>query len=51
MLQIDPAHRLSIQEIQAHPWWEGETASLDEIQSEFAMRKAKIDEEAEQKRL
>jgi len=51
MLQFDPSHRLSMEDVKAHPWMQGDAATLEEIQGEFAERKRKIDEEAEQKRL
>jgi len=43
MLQFDPSHRLSLAEIKAHPWYNGPVATLEEIQQEFALRKARID--------
>jgi len=43
MLQFDPSHRLSLAEIKAHPWYNGPIATLEEIQQEFALRKARID--------
>ena len=45
MLQHEPTHRLSMADVIAHPWVNGETATLEEIQHEFAERKAKIDKE------
>ena len=46
MLAFDPTQRLSISDIKAHAWYNGPVASLEEVQSEFAMRKAKIDNAA-----
>lgn len=40
-----------MEDVKAHPWYTGETATLDQVQQEFAERKARIDEENEQKRL
>jgi len=50
MLQFDPAHRLSLAEIKAHPWFNGPVATLEDIQQEFAFRKQTIDAENEVKR-
>jgi hypothetical protein len=42
---------LTIEEIKAHPWYsDANVADLASIQEEFAERKARIDEEAEEKR-
>lgn len=43
MLQFDPTQRISLAEVKAHPWYNGPTASMDEIREEFARRKAVID--------
>jgi hypothetical protein len=51
MLQFDPTHRLSMADVIAHPWFNGETATLEQTQQEFCQRKAKIDEEAMQKQV
>jgi len=51
MLSFDPSHRLSMEDVKAHPWFEGEISTLDDIQQEFATRKAAIDDENEKKRL
>lgn len=51
MLQFDPSHRLSMAEVKAHPWYNGPVATLADIQQEFAMRKASIDKENEEKRI
>ena len=32
MLQFDPTHRLSMAEVNAHPWFNGPFATLDDIQ-------------------
>ena len=50
MLAFDPSQRLTLAEVKAHPWYNGPTATLEDIQQEFAMRKQRIDEEAEIKR-
>jgi len=38
-------------EVKAHPWYNGEVASLEDIQYEFKTRKDKIDQENEAKRI
>jgi len=50
MLQYDPTHRLTLAEVKTHPWVTGPVATLEEIQHEFAARKAKIDHDAEVRR-
>lgn len=40
-----------MEDVKAHAWYNGETATLEQVQAEFAERKARIDEENEQKRL
>jgi hypothetical protein len=51
MLQYDPAHRLSMAEVKAHPWYvNGPVVTLEEIQQEFANRKQSIDAQAEVQR-
>ena len=37
-------------EVKAHAWMQGETALLEDIQSEFALRKNALDEDNEAKR-
>jgi serine/threonine protein kinase len=51
MLQFDPTQRISLAEVKAHPWYNGPVATLEDIQREFAARKAKIDADNEAKRL
>jgi len=43
MLSYEPTFRPSIADIKAHPWFNGPTASLEEIKHEFVLRKNKID--------
>lgn len=51
MLAFDPAQRPSMQDIKSHSWYlDANTATLEEVQHEFMMRKQKVDEEAEAKR-
>jgi len=51
MLQEDPAKRPTIEQIGAHPWYTNPSvATLEEVQYEFARRKASIDVENENKR-
>jgi serine/threonine protein kinase len=51
MLQFDPTHRLSIAEIKSHPWLKKAGLSINDVQKEFSERKAKLDAEAEAKRI
>lgn len=51
MLQFDPAHRLSMADVKAHPWMQGPTPTLEQVQHEFVQRKALIDAENERKRI
>ncbi len=44
MLQFDPAHRISLSEVKAHPWYNGPVPTLEDIQKEFIQRKVKIEE-------
>jgi len=50
MLAFDPSQRPSMADIKAHAWYKGEVVTLDDIQAEFAQRKAAIDAENEAKR-
>lgn len=43
MLQLNPTHRPSMTEIKCHPWFNGPTATEQEIAEEFATRKATLD--------
>ena len=47
MLQVDPIHRPSIQEVMAHPWFNGPVYTQQEIIQEFQVRHAKVREELE----
>ena len=51
MLQFDPAHRMTMAEVKAHPWLQGAAPTLPEIQAEFIHRKSIIDQENEAKRI
>jgi serine/threonine protein kinase len=44
LFENNPARRLSISEIKAHPWYQGEVQSHDKIKKEFKKRKALIKE-------
>lgn len=46
MLQLDPSHRLSIQDIKAHKWYNGPVPTYQEIAAEFKLRKEQLDKEA-----
>ena len=43
MLAFDPTQRPSFSEIKAHAWYNGPTATHDEILSEFGERKQKVE--------
>lgn len=47
MLQVDPSHRLTIEEIKAHPWLQGPMPEQEMIVKEFARRKQRVDKEAQ----
>ena len=52
LLQFDPAARLSMADVIAHPWLnDSNVATLAEIQADFVNRKAAIDAENEAKRI
>ena len=51
MLQFDPAHRLTMADVKAHPWLKGPMPSLEEIQHEFHTRHQTIEAENEAKRI
>lgn len=44
LFESNPARRLSISEIKAHPWYKGKVRSHDKIKKEFKKRKALIKE-------
>jgi len=46
MLQLDPTHRLSLEEVKAHPWFNGPVPSDEEMLEEFKHRKIQIDRDA-----
>jgi len=46
MLQFNPTHRLSIEEVKAHPWYNGVVPNHEQIQKEFVKRKQRVDKEA-----
>ena len=50
MLAYDPRNRLSIEEIKAHPWTNGPTATQEEVFTEVSERKRRIVEAAERAR-
>lgn len=50
MMALNPNHRPKLEEILAHPWMQGEFASLAQIQTEFKRRKDIVDEEAKNER-
>ena len=49
MISYEPTFRPSIADIKAHPWYNGPTVTLAEIQNEFKQRKAKIDVDNQKK--
>ena len=44
MMQPTPNSRLSIAEVMGHPWFQGETATHDEIRANFTQRQIAVDE-------
>lgn len=50
MLALDPSLRLSISEIKAHPWYNGQVANQDAILKEFSEFKRLIDIDLEKQR-
>lgn len=40
MMQLNPHARDSLEEVMAHPWVQGDTASQEEIRAELSMRKS-----------
>lgn len=51
LLAFDPTQRPSLSEIKAHPWYNGETCTSEEIFQEFSQRKAKVDKLLERQRI
>jgi serine/threonine protein kinase len=47
MLALDPAQRLSIAEIQSHPWYTGPCSTTEEIYTELSGRKTRIAQAAQ----
>lgn len=43
MLALNPKERITIQEIVAHPWLKGTTATASQIATEFKARKTQLD--------
>lgn len=43
MLQFDPSHRLSMEEVMAHPYYNGPVCTLADAAAEFQFRKQRID--------
>jgi len=43
MLDEDPVNRPTLCEIKAHPWFNGETASMDSIREGFVKRQAEVE--------
>eukprot|EP00358_Blepharisma_japonicum_P004972 CAMPEP_0202943564 /NCGR_PEP_ID=MMETSP1395-20130829/4043_1 /ASSEMBLY_ACC=CAM_ASM_000871 /TAXON_ID=5961 /ORGANISM="Blepharisma japonicum, Strain Stock R1072" /LENGTH=200 /DNA_ID=CAMNT_0049641187 /DNA_START=814 /DNA_END=1416 /DNA_ORIENTATION=- len=50
MLALDPAQRLTIEQIKAHPWYNGPTATAEEVGNELRARRQRIQEAAERAR-
>jgi hypothetical protein len=51
MLQLDPSHRPSIEDIMAHPWMKGPIPSKEQIIAEFQQRDVIVKEAVEQDKL
>ena len=49
-MKIDPNKRITIDQIIDHPWMQGDIATFDEIQQDFAERKRIVDENAHNER-
>lgn len=47
MFSYEPNDRANLEQIRGHAWFQGETATYDEIQEEFKERKAYIEENAQ----
>eukprot|EP00331_Platyophrya_macrostoma_P004183 CAMPEP_0176420778 /NCGR_PEP_ID=MMETSP0127-20121128/8794_1 /TAXON_ID=938130 /ORGANISM="Platyophrya macrostoma, Strain WH" /LENGTH=441 /DNA_ID=CAMNT_0017801409 /DNA_START=154 /DNA_END=1479 /DNA_ORIENTATION=- len=43
MLSLDPAQRLSLAEVKAHPWYKGKTSTVQDIKFAFLQRKKAVD--------
>ena len=50
MLALDPNQRLSIEQIKAHPWYNGETVDETNLKNEFLQRKKMVDAELQKQR-
>jgi hypothetical protein len=50
MTKLNPKHRLSIDQILAHPWMRAARATTDEIKKEFIDRKSQVDDQIKQER-
>ena len=46
MLQYDPTHRLSLEEVKSHPWFTQTAPDNEMVKKEFTRRKVKVDNEA-----
>jgi len=45
MLQYDPTHRLSLEEVRAHPWYNGPVPDYETIRKDFERRKKMVDKQ------
>jgi len=45
MFSLDPKKRLTIEQIKAHPWYNGPTVEIEVLKAEFIKRKEKVDAE------
>jgi serine/threonine protein kinase len=50
MLGLDPAIRLTLPEIKAHPWYNGPVCDPNQLKKEFGQRKMKVDAEIEKQK-
>ena len=51
MLSPEACHRPTMTEIKEHPWYNGPTATHDEVADYLKARKQKVDEENERQRI
>ena len=50
MLALDPAVRLTLPEIKAHPWYKGDIVSIKDLKGEFEERKVRVDQNLQERK-